>query len=222
MKLHLPNSVWPMLLTCALIPAIGQAVPVSSLEVRIVNGAKELSTGSELELRIYEAGKGVRRLPLAHGEAWLPESTHLIPVKLNEALDPRNVVRFAIYYRAGSPLAPAWEVAAADVELPTSQGSPVRLLDATLSGVIARQGELASVEREASAMTCSSDADCDDGRACNGRERCAPRTPGADARGCVKGIPVVCPVNQVCGEGVGCYGPNALKTIKPAADTSRP
>ena len=222
MKLHLPNSVWPMLLTCALIPAIGQAVPVSSLEVRIVNGAKELSTGSELELRIYEAGKGVRRLPLAHGEAWLPESTHLIPVKLNEALDPRNVVRFAIYYRAGSPLAPAWEVAAADVELPTSQGSPLRLLDATLSGVIARQGELASVEREASAMTCSSDADCDDGRACNGRERCAPRTPGADARGCVKGIPVVCPVNQVCGEGVGCYGPNALKTIKPAVDTSRP
>jgi hypothetical protein len=221
-KLHLPNSVWPMLLSCALIPAIGQAVAVSSLEVRIVNGAKELSTGSELELRIYEAGKGVRRLPLAHGEAWLPESTHLIPVKLNEALDPRNVVRFAIYYRAGSPLAPAWEVAAADVELPTSQGSPVRLLDATLSGVIARQGELASVEREASAMTCSSDADCDDGRACNGRERCAPRTPGADARGCVKGIPVVCPVNQVCGEGVGCYGPNALKTIKPAADTSKP
>ncbi len=222
MKLHLPNSVWPMLLTCALIPAIGQAVPVSSLEVRIVNGAKELSTGSELELRIYEAGKGVRRLPLAHGEAWQPESTHLIPVKLNEALDPRNVVRFAIYYRAGSPLAPAWEVAAADVELPMSQGSPVRLLDATLSGVIARQGELASVEREASAMICSSDADCDDGRACNGRERCAPRTPGADARGCVKGIPVVCPVNQVCGEGVGCYGPNALKTIKPAADTSKP
>jgi hypothetical protein len=221
-KLHLPNSVWPMLLTCALIPAIGQAVPVSSLEVRIVNGAKELSTGSELELRIYEAGKGVRRLPLAHGEAWLPQSTHLIPVKLNEALDPRNVVRFAIYYRAGSPLAPAWEVAAADVELPTSQGSPVRLLDATLSGVIARQGELASVEREASAMTCSSDADCDDGRTCNGRERCAPRTPGADTRGCVKGIPVVCPVNQVCGEGVGCYGPNALKTIKPAADTSKP
>jgi hypothetical protein len=221
-KLHLPNSVWPMLLSCALIPAIGQAVAVSSLEVRIVNGAKELSTGSELELRIYEAGKGVRRLPLAHGEAWLPESTHLIPVKLNEALDPRNVVRFAIYYRAGSPLAPAWEVAAADVELPTSQGSPVRLLDATLSGVIARQGELASVEREASAMTCSSDADCDDGRACNGRERCAPRTPGADARGCVKGTPVVCPVNQVCGEGVGCYGPNALKTIKPAADTSKP
>jgi hypothetical protein len=221
-KLHLPNSVWPMLLTCALIPAIGQTAPVSSLEVRIVNGAKELSTGSELELRIYEAGKGVRRLPLAHGEAWLPESTHLIPVKLNEALDPRNVVRFAIYYRAGSPLAPAWEVAAADVELPTSQGSPVRLLDATLSGVIARQGELASVEREASAMTCSNDADCDDGRACNGRERCAPRTPGADARGCVKGTPVVCPVNQVCGEGVGCYGPNALKTIKPAADSSKP
>lgn len=222
MKIHLPMSVWPMLLTCALVPWISQAVPVSRLEVRIVNGAKELGAGSELELRIYEAGKGVRRLPLAHGGAWPPNSTHLIPVKLNEALDPRDVVRFAIYYRAGSPLAPAWEVTAADVELPTAQGSPLRLLDATLTGVIARQGELASVEREASTMTCASDSDCDDGRACNGRERCAPRSPGADARGCVKGTPVVCPVNQVCGEGVGCYGPNSLKTIKPAADTEKP
>ena len=222
MKIHLPMSVWPMLLTCALIPAISQAVPVSRLEVRIVNGAKELGAGSELELRIYEAGKGVRRLPLAHGGAWLPNSTHLIPVKLNEALDPRDVVRFAIYYRAGSPLEPAWEVTAADVELPTDQGTPLRLLDATLTGVIARQGELASVEREASTMACASDSDCDDGRACNGRERCAPRTPGADARGCVKGTPVVCPVNQVCGEGVGCYGPNSLKTIKPVADASKP
>jgi hypothetical protein len=220
-KLHLPMSVWPILLTCALIPAISQALPVSRLEVRIVNGARGLSAGSELELRIYEAGKSVRRLPLGHGEAWLPDSTHLIPVTLTEALDPRNVVRFAIYYRAGSPLAPAWEVTAADVELPTAQGS-VRLLDATLSGVITRQGELASVERDASAMTCANDSDCDDGRACNGRERCAPRSPGADARGCVKGTPVVCPVNEVCGEGVGCYGPNALKTIKPVADESKP
>jgi hypothetical protein len=220
-KIHLPMSVWPMLLSCALVAGVADAVPVSRLEVRIVNGTKALSAGSELELRIYEAGKSVRRLPLAHGGVWLPDSTHLIPVQLNEALDPRNVVRFAIYYRADSPLAPAWEVVAADVELPTAQGS-VRLLDATLSGVIAKQGELASVERDAAAMTCASDADCDDGRACNGRERCAPRSPGADARGCVKGTPVVCPVNQVCGEGVGCYGPDSLKAIKPVAGESKP
>ena len=55
-------------------------------------------------------------------------------------------------------------------------------------------------------MACKSDADCDDKRSCNGLERCAPRAAGADARGCVKGTPVVCPVNQVCGEGVGCRG----------------
>jgi len=220
-KLHLPMSVWPLLLTGALIAANSQAATVSRIEVRIVNGAKELSAGSDLELRIYEAGKSVMRLPLAHGEPWLPDSTHLIPVKLSQELDPRNVVRFAIYYRAGNPLAPAWEVASADVELPTAQGSPLRLLDATLSGVISRQGELASAEREVSAMTCAGDSDCDDGRACNGRERCAPRSPGADARGCVKGAPVVCPVNQVCGEGVGCYGPSALKSV-PLANTPKP
>ena len=50
-------------------------------------------------------------------------------------------------------------------------------------------------------MTCVSDADCDDHRRCNGRERCAPRSAGADARGCVSGQPTVCPVNQVCSEG---------------------
>src|SRR5258707_3918767 len=139
MKLQLPLSVWPVLLACALCATAAQALPVPGLEVRVVPGAAELSAGSNLELRIYEAGKSVRRLPLVHGEAWLPSSTHLIPVKLNDALDPRNVQRFALYYRAGSPLAPAWEVVSADVEVRSVQEAPQRLLNATLSGVIAKQ-----------------------------------------------------------------------------------
>jgi hypothetical protein len=222
MKLQLPLSVWPTLLACALCATAAQALPVSRLEVRVVTGAAELSAGSDLELRIYEAGKSVRRLPLVHGEAWLPSSTHLIPVKLNDALDPRNVQRFALYYRAGSPLAPAWEVVSADVEIPSGQDAPQRLLDTTLSGVITKQGELATVERDQAAMVCSSDADCDDHKACNGKERCAPRSPGADARGCVKGTPVACPVNQVCGEGVGCHGTSSLKSFTPPADANPP
>lgn len=189
------------------------AAPVSRLEVRVTTGGQEMSAGSDLELRIYEAGKNARRLPLVHGEAWLPDSTHLIPIQLSESLDPRNVVRFALYYKAGSPLAPALEVVAADVELPSTSGSPQKLLNATLSGVITRQGELATVDRDQASMICSSDADCDDHKACNGRERCAPRAAGADARGCVKGAPLVCPVNQICGEGVGCHGTDALKKI---------
>jgi hypothetical protein len=222
MKLHLPLSVWPMLLACTLCASIAAAVPVSRLEVRVVTGAQELSAGSALELRIYEAGKSVRRLPLVHGEAWLPDSTHLIPVKLNDALEPRNVLRFALYYRAGSPLAPAWEVVAADVELPSGQEAPARLLNATLSGVISKQGELATVERDQATLACSSDADCDDHRTCNGKERCAPHTAGADARGCVKGTPVDCPVNQVCGEGVGCRGTDALKKFTPDPNAPKP
>jgi hypothetical protein len=189
--------------------------------VRVVTGAAELGAGSDLELRIYEAGKTVRRLPLVHGEAWLPESTHLVPVKLNDALETRNVVRFALYYRAASPLAPAWEVVSADVEVP-GQSSPERLLDATLSGVIARQGELATIERDQASLACSSDADCDDHKICNGKERCAPRTPGADARGCVKGAPVSCPVNQVCGESVGCHGTSALKSFNTDTNAAKP
>ena len=210
MKLHLPTmSVWPIVLLWALCAASAGAIPVSHLEVRVVTGADELSAGSSLELRIYEAGKSVRRLPLVHGEAWPRDSTHLIPVKLSEALDPRTVVRFSLYYRSASPLAPELEIVAADVELPSTKVPPERLLDATLSGVIAGPGELASMDRDQAALMCRSDADCDDKRACNGQERCAPNAAGADARGCVKGTPVVCPVNQVCSEGVGCRGLSA-------------
>ncbi|HEY5263470.1 MAG TPA: hypothetical protein VIJ37_00645 [Steroidobacteraceae bacterium] len=188
------------------------AAPVSRLEVRIVTGGSELSAGSSLELRIYETGK-VRRLPLLHGEGWPPEATHVIPLKLSEPLDPRNVRRFGLYYHAGNPLAPALEIVSADVEMPQANKSPERLLDATLSGVIDRQGELATEERDAAALSCETDADCDDKKMCNGRERCEPHAAGADIRGCVKGTPVTCPVNQVCGEGVGCRGPDSLKVL---------
>jgi hypothetical protein len=206
MKLHLPTSVLPILLGLAWWGASVQATPVSRLEVRIVTGAQELAAGSDLELRIYEAGKAVRRMPLAHGEAWPRDSTHLIPVTLSEPLDPRSVLRFSLFYRPVSALAPGLEIVSADVALPMGKSPPERLLDATLSGVIARQGELATVDRDQASLTCVSDADCDDRRSCNGRERCAPRAAGADVRGCVKGTPVVCPVNQVCGEAVGCHG----------------
>jgi hypothetical protein len=205
-KLHLPTSVWPILLVWALGAASAEAVPVSHLEVRVVTGAEELSAGSSLELRIYEAGKSVRRLPLTHGEAWPRDSTHIIPLKLSDALDPRNVVRFSLYYRSANPAAAALEIVAADVELPSTKELPERLLDATLSGVITQQGELATMDRDQAAMTCRTDLDCDDKRTCNGSERCAPRARDADARGCVKGTPVVCPVNQVCAEGAGCRG----------------
>ena len=228
MKLHLPMSVWPILLVWVVGAPSAQAAPVSHLEVKVVSGTQELGAGSTLELRIYEAGKDVRRLPLVHGEAWPRDSTHIIPVKLSDPLDPRSVRRFSLYYRSASPLSRGFEIVAADVELPSAKDSPELLLNATLSGVIAGQGgELATVDRDQATAACRSDADCDDKRACNGKERCAPRSPGADARGCVKGTPVVCPVNQVCSEGAGCRGvPDAVKptadAVKPTADADKP
>src|SRR5580692_5675183 len=134
MKLHLPTFVWPILLLGILGAASAAAIPVSRLEVHIVTGAEELSAGSSLELRIYEAGKSVRRLPLVNGEAWPRDSTHVIPVKLSDPLDPRNVVRFILYYRSASPSSPGLEIVAADVELSSGKQSPERLLDTTLSG----------------------------------------------------------------------------------------
>jgi len=195
-----------MLLTlCAAV----QALPVKQLQVRIVTGSTDLGAGSYVELRIYQAGKDVRRLPLTHGEAWPRDSTRVIPLNLSEPIDPRDVVRFSLYYRAASVAAPPWQVVAADVDLSAGRAPPQLLLDTTLSGEIDRQGELATVERDVSTLMCINDADCDDHRSCNGRERCEPRSAGADARGCVRGNPVVCPVNQVCTEGKGCVGARA-------------
>jgi hypothetical protein len=213
MRRLLSVQIWASLLLMAICSARLEAASISHIQVRVVTGTQELGAGGYLELRIYEVGKAVRRLPLTHGEPWPHDSTHLIPLRLSDALDPRRVLRFALYYRAAGP-APPLEIVAADVELP-GQTPPERLLDATLSGAIPKGGELASAEREAGALMCADDADCDDGKACDGQERCAPRAAGADARGCVKGTPVVCPVNQVCTEGRGCQGTESISKIPP-------
>lgn len=42
------------------------------------------------------------------------------------------------------------------------------------------------------ATECTTNADCDNGLYCDGDERCAPGTSGADARGCVDGTPPAC------------------------------
>ena len=212
MKLRLPSIKCALALILVLGSAASHAVPVSHIQVRIVTGMADLTAGSYLELRIYEAGKAVKRVALTHGEAWPRDSTRVIPLTLNEAIDPRNVQRFSLYYRAASPLSPPWEVVAADVDLSAGREPQQLLLDTTLSGEISRQGELATLDRDAGTMTCMTDADCDDQKACNGHERCAPHSPGADARGCVSGSPMVCPVNQICAEGRGCVGAGTAKS----------
>jgi hypothetical protein len=189
------------------------------LQVRIVTGMQDLSAGSYVELRIYEAGKAPRKLALTHGESWPRDSTRVIPVNLTEALDPRNVLRFSLYYRAASPLSPPWQVVSADVDISPGHEPQQLLLDTSLSGEIVRQGELATLDRDVSTLTCMSDSECDDQKTCNGHERCSPHTPGSDARGCVSGSPVVCPVNQLCVEGRGCVGAGSLtpKAVTPKA-----
>jgi hypothetical protein len=208
-------------------PALG-APAVHRLLVRIATGTEGAPVGSHVELRLREAGRPERRLPLAGGAPWPAGSTRTVPVTLSEPLDPDAVARFSIYFR-GPPEAPlaAWEIASAGVYALSAEGreSP---LGVTIQGLIRREGEIASTERAASSLTCVTDADCDDGRACNGRERCEPGARNADARGCVAGVPVACPTNQVCMERLGCRGMDVGDASKtptagaPAAPVSAP
>ena len=222
MRRLLSLTIWTMLLTFAWTASHAAGAAASHLQVRITTGAEELAAGSVVELRIYESGKSVRRLPLTHGESWSRDSTRVIPLTLIEALDPRDVARFALYYRAASPLSPPWEVVAAEVDVESGHAAPERLLNATLAGVIAQRGELATEERDAGSMRCATDADCDDHRKCNGHERCAPQSREADARGCVKGLPLACPVNQVCSEDRGCHGPDIPTTAPTTPGAAAP
>src|SRR5258708_29695376 len=96
-KLHLPTmSVWPIALLWALCATSAGAIPVSHLEVRVVTGADELSAGSSLELRIYEAGRSVRRLPPVPAEGWPRDYPQITPVNLHQALQPPNAEHFSI------------------------------------------------------------------------------------------------------------------------------
>ena len=210
-------AAMPILMLLGLFAAGSHSAPVSHLTVRIATGSQTLVAGSDVELRIYTIGGRVLRLPLAHGDSWSRDSTRVIPLNLSEPLDARTVMRYSIYYRAATPESPPWEIASAQVELASGSAAPELLLDATVSGVIAKQGEVATIERSAGSLVCATDADCDDHRSCNGVERCRPRSVGADARGCVKGAPVACPVNQVCTEGRGCVGPDSLNKAQPKA-----
>jgi hypothetical protein len=190
---------------CA-IPAVHAATDVSRLEARIATGSDGAGPGGYVELRVQELGKPERRVPLARGDAWPAGSTRIVPVALPQPIDADAVVRVGIYYRSANAGAPdSWEIAAADV-VALRGTQRIALTNAPIRGVVLREGELASTERAGSALTCVMDADCSDTRSCNGAERCQPGAAGADARGCVSGTPMQCPVNQACIEGQGCRG----------------
>lgn len=182
------------------------AATVTRLEVRIATGADGVATPGLVELRLREVGKPERHVPIARGDVWPAGSTRVVPVTLPEPIDADAIVRVGIFYRASNASQPdAWEIAGADV-VALRGAERVRLNGASIRGLVPREGELASAERSVSALTCVVDSDCSDGRSCNGTEKCSPGTRGADARGCLRGTPVSCPINQACIEGQGCRG----------------
>lgn len=181
------------------------AADVTKLEVRIVTGEDGASAGGSVELRIRETGRPERRVPLGTGDAWPRGSTRVIPLTLSAPLDPNAVTRFGIWFRGAPGPADAWSIASAEVFVLRGRDK-FRLLNASIDGVIMREGEISTVERTGASLTCITDVECSDGRTCNGAERCAPGTRGADERGCVRGAPLQCPTNEVCVEGQGCRG----------------
>ena len=188
---------------------------VSALDVSVTSGPAELPRGAVLELKIYEQGPVARTLVLTHGEAWPAAATRVIRVTLDRPLDPRRVRRFSLAYRAPRNGLTAWEVESAQVEW-EANGERQRLLAASLAGVVAVDRELSSADVQDHQLLCATDADCDNGRTCDGVERCEPHNRRADARGCVSGRPVTCPINQVCVEHVGCRGVGAAGATAPA------
>jgi hypothetical protein len=227
---RIPSLFAPILLVLfAVAGGVAHAAPnVTRLEVRIATGADGVGPGGYVELRLREFGRGERRAVIARGDAWPAGSTRVVPVTLPEPIDADAIARVGIYYRAANASQPdSWEIASADVV--ALRGSErVRLTAAPIQGVLLKEGELASAERATSTLTCVMDSDCSDGRSCNGAEKCSPGARGADARGCLRGTPVSCPINQACIEGQGCRGVGeatgggGVAMSSPAAGATRP
>ncbi len=58
----------------------------------------------------------------------------------------------------------------------------------------------ADASTDGRSASCATDADCANGTFCDGVERCAPGTAGADARGCVVAAAAPCMSGQTCDE----------------------
>ncbi len=186
-------------------PAFG-APAVHRLLVRVATGGTGVAAGATVELRLVELGRAERRIALAAGAPWPAGSTRTVPVTLSEPLDPEAVARYSIYYKSpANAVLSSWDIASASVYALSADGHE-QPLGAPIQGLIRREGEIASAERAVSSLSCVTDQDCDDGHICNGRERCDPGNRSANARGCVAGVPLACPTNQVCMERLGCRG----------------
>ena len=214
MKLSLwLNRFWPVLLG-SLLCAAAHALPVSHLQVRIVTGGQDLSAGSVFgtaHLRSRQGGAS------AAVDAW-----RIVAARLDarHPPDPERVrsTRATCCASACTIAPPVRSHRPGRWLPPMSICRPVASRRNSCStrrsrGRSSGRANSRLSERDVSTMTCVTDSDCDDQRSCNGHERCAPRTAGADARGCVRGSPVVCPVNQVCSEGRGCIGADSAKTL---------
>ncbi|MCZ7685214.1 MAG: MopE-related protein [Sandaracinaceae bacterium] len=75
--------------------------------------------------------------------------------------------------------------------------SPLLLACAASASLGACDGPVEPLD---AAAECASDADCDDGLFCNGPERCAPGTVGANRFGCAAAAEPACLLAQVCDE----------------------
>ena len=91
--------IGPLLAAFVLTVSHAVAAPVTHIQVKVTTGAVELTAGSYVELRIYEAGKAVRHLALTHDETWPRDSTLVIPLTLAEALDQTPQERQAMSQR---------------------------------------------------------------------------------------------------------------------------
>ena len=189
-------------------PAVAEQV--RALDVTVTGGERPFPAKATLLLRIYEQSPLPRVLTVVRDVEWPAGATRIVRLILDRPLESSRVRRFALSLEAGAADTASWDVESAFVEWQGPAGRE-RLLAANLAGVVAVGRDLASAERREGDGLCNSDGDCSDGLDCNGLERCAPHAVGADARGCVVGRPIACPVNTVCAEHRGCVGPAPVR-----------
>ena len=207
MNLHVRRVALTSMFLLAL---LGQASAwAQELILEFTSGGDGLRGGDDnVHLRIRGDGPNIEIRNLNKGQEWPGGSVRTVRVPLSPALDPARLTHIVLYMSFGGGIFPDhWHLDSLRVSL--VRGGETQLLwQSTYSPVtvFSTEGPSLEIDLPPRERECVTDSQCDDGRFCNGPERCVIRRVRGDViRACESALEVPqCPQGSLCHEPGQC------------------
>lgn len=211
MNLHVRRVALTSMFLLAL---LGQASAwAQELILEFTSGGDGLRGGDD-NVHLQIRGDGVPNIEMSNinqGQQWPERSVRSVRVPLSPTLDPARLTHIRLSMSFGGGIFPDdWHLDRLRVSLVRGgqtqllldrSGSPLKHFSTNASSI-----EIALPPRE---RDCVTDSQCDDGKFCNGPERCVmQRVQGDEIRTCRSALEAPrCPRGNVCYEPGGCSPP---------------